>query len=206
MVLGPGGGVRATPVRTHRILTLPFDSQRGSFDTRALDELQQRAVLLECREQLFEAQGMPFLLCVCVLATAAATVPSTPAASVAIASPFALTPEPDPELIAETLNAEPLSFEAKANFEKLRAWRNATARRQGVPPYVLLTNRQLRDLAARRPGTVDALREIAGIGPKKVENYGPALLAILHPGSAPQLVRPSATALADAPAAEPVAS
>ncbi|MCC6785555.1 MAG: hypothetical protein IT457_22070 [Planctomycetes bacterium] len=108
-------------MRTHRILTLPFGAQRGSFDARALDELQQRAVLLECREQLFEAQGMPFLLCVCVLATAAATSPSSLAASAAIANSSASSPEPDPELIAEALNAKPLSFEANASFEKTSA-------------------------------------------------------------------------------------
>jgi hypothetical protein len=34
-------------------------------------------------------------------------------------------------------------------------------------------------VAAHRPATLDALREIPGIGPSKLDAYGPALLAVL---------------------------
>ncbi|HEY5636184.1 MAG TPA: DNA helicase RecQ [Burkholderiales bacterium] len=73
----------------------------------------------------------------------------------------------------------PLGAEAQARFEQLRAWRAATAREHGVPAYVILHDATLAALAEARPQSIDAMRGISGIGTKKLENYGPALLEIL---------------------------
>ena len=64
-------------------------------------------------------------------------------------------------------------------FEALRAWRAELARAQGVPAYVILHDRTLRELAARRPATADELLEVPGIGDAKAERYGAALLGLL---------------------------
>ncbi|MDO8347564.1 MAG: DNA helicase RecQ [Rugosibacter sp.] len=61
----------------------------------------------------------------------------------------------------------------------LRAWRSALARAQGVPAYVILHDRTLHELAARRPASHDALLAIPGIGQAKIERYGETLLATL---------------------------
>jgi ATP-dependent DNA helicase RecQ len=71
-------------------------------------------------------------------------------------------PEPDPALL-----------------EKLRAWRRALAKEQAVPPYVILHNSHLAAIAARRPTTLEALGQIKGVGPKRLEQYGEALLEII---------------------------
>ena len=48
-----------------------------------------------------------------------------------------------------------------------------------MPAYVVLHDRTLAALAAARPSTLDALSEIPGIGPAKLEAYGRDLLALL---------------------------
>ncbi len=64
-------------------------------------------------------------------------------------------------------------------FEALRAWRAERARQQGVPAYIVFADATLRALAELRPTTMDALNEITGIGAKKREAYGEAVLAII---------------------------
>ena len=60
----------------------------------------------------------------------------------------------------------------RALFEKLRALRRELALEAKVPAYVIFTDRTLRELAARRPDSVQALRAIPGIGEKKRTSYG----------------------------------
>ncbi len=64
----------------------------------------------------------------------------------------------------------------------LKAWRLAQAREQGVPPYVVFHDRTLLELATRRPGSLQELAEVGGIGAAKLERYGAALLAVLQEG------------------------
>ena len=65
-------------------------------------------------------------------------------------------------------------------FEALRGFRLERARAEGVPPYVILHDRSLRDIARRRPASLDALRLCFGVGPAKAERWGEALLAVVR--------------------------
>jgi ATP-dependent DNA helicase RecQ len=62
---------------------------------------------------------------------------------------------------------------------RLKAWRTDQAREQSVPPYVVFHDSTLSAIAAARPRNLDALSTISGIGAKKLERYGPALLELL---------------------------
>jgi ATP-dependent DNA helicase RecQ len=64
-------------------------------------------------------------------------------------------------------------------FERLRRWRLDKARELGVPAYVVLHDRALAELAARRPRDPDTLLAVPGIGPTKLERYGQELLQVL---------------------------
>ena len=64
-------------------------------------------------------------------------------------------------------------------FEALRAWRSETAREQGVPAYVILHDKTLRELAEVRPTSYSLLMTITGMGQAKVERYGAELLALI---------------------------
>ena len=73
-----------------------------------------------------------------------------------------------------------LDERARDLFEALRAYRLETARQQKVPPYVVASDRSLRDIAMLRPGTLGELELAHGIGPAKVEKYGEALLSVVR--------------------------
>jgi ATP-dependent DNA helicase RecQ len=62
----------------------------------------------------------------------------------------------------------------------LRAWRSELARKRGVPAYVVLHDATIDGIAAARPKTPDALRDIPGIGDKKLERYGHDLIALVN--------------------------
>ena len=72
-----------------------------------------------------------------------------------------------------------LSAGERALFERLRQWRGEAARTQGVPAYVILHDKTLRELALRSPGTLDALGDISGIGSAKIARYGEELLGVM---------------------------
>lgn len=65
-------------------------------------------------------------------------------------------------------------------FEALRAWRTEQATAQKVPAYHLFSQKTLYALAAAAPKTEAALAEIHGIGPKKLAQYGEALLDLVR--------------------------
>jgi ATP-dependent DNA helicase RecQ len=66
--------------------------------------------------------------------------------------------------------------ESHTLFDALRAWRAKEARTQSVPPYVIFHDTVLREIAAVRPETQDALAQIKGVGASKLERYGEAVL------------------------------
>ena len=67
-------------------------------------------------------------------------------------------------------------------FDRLKAWRGAEARSQSVPAYVVLHDSTLAQIARDRPRDLGALSGIGGIGAKKLEKYGPALLELVATG------------------------
>ena len=66
-----------------------------------------------------------------------------------------------------------------ALLARLRSWRTEEARRKGMPPYVIFHDRTLTALAAAQPRDREALRQVRGIGPAKLEAYAEALLRLL---------------------------
>jgi ATP-dependent DNA helicase RecQ len=64
-------------------------------------------------------------------------------------------------------------------FERLRAWRGAAAKEQGVPAYVIFHDATLREIATRMPTTTAELGTISGIGENKLAKYGEQVLETL---------------------------
>jgi ATP-dependent DNA helicase RecQ len=77
-----------------------------------------------------------------------------------------------------------LSPGQEALFEALRVWRSAAAREQGVPAYIVFGDATLLAVAAAGPATLGDLDGITGIGAKKLEAYGEALLEVVATGAA----------------------
>ncbi|MCP2325359.1 ATP-dependent DNA helicase RecQ [Hamadaea flava] len=72
-----------------------------------------------------------------------------------------------------------LSPAAVPVFERLRAWRAATAKEQGVPAYVIFHDATLRQIATEAPVSLAALGTVTGVGENKLAKYGDQILAAL---------------------------
>ncbi|MDX1624028.1 MAG: ATP-dependent DNA helicase RecQ [Gemmatimonadota bacterium] len=70
----------------------------------------------------------------------------------------------------------------EALFQTLRELRLEIARSDDVPAYVVFSDATLRDMVRLRPGDEDALLEVSGVGPVKLERYGTEFLEALESG------------------------
>jgi len=70
-------------------------------------------------------------------------------------------------------------FARSPGFEPLRAWRRSRAQSDGVPAFVVFTNRALEAIASRRPGSLAELAQVPGVGERKLERYGEEVLGVL---------------------------
>jgi DNA helicase-2/ATP-dependent DNA helicase PcrA len=61
----------------------------------------------------------------------------------------------------------------------LHAWRADLARATSKPAYTVLGDATLSAIAELRPASVPELARVQGIGPAKIDRYGPDLLAIV---------------------------
>ena len=76
-------------------------------------------------------------------------------------------------------DAEGLDQAGALLFEALRSYRLELSRAQGIPPYVIASDRALRELAQLRPTTLAELQLAHGIGPAKAKKYGHDLLRVV---------------------------
>ena len=65
-------------------------------------------------------------------------------------------------------------------WEQLRTWRAKTAKEHGVPAYVIFHDATLHELVRLCPQTEDELRQVTGIGVRKLDKYGDHLIEILR--------------------------
>ncbi len=72
-----------------------------------------------------------------------------------------------------------LTAEERDLFERLKAWRMMTARRAGLPPYVIFHDKTLKAIAQFRPTKPAQFLAIKGISEKTMEKYGDALLEVI---------------------------
>ncbi len=88
----------------------------------------------------------------------------------------------EPERVAKVKKSKvalDLPEESADLFERLRAWRAGEAREQGVPAYIVFGDATLRGIAISKPASTADLGTISGIGEKKLEQYGAALLEVV---------------------------
>jgi ATP-dependent DNA helicase RecQ len=73
-----------------------------------------------------------------------------------------------------------LDSAAERLWGRLREWRAGIAKEHGVPAYVVFHDATLAELARARPQSETALGQISGVGARKLERYGAALLDLLR--------------------------
>ena len=160
-----------------RVLTLRFDPLLDRFDDTPLADLGKEHELIEVREHCVARQGQPYLAVVVTYQPA----PLPPTAPPPPGQPARATGQDWRELL------DPSQLPL---FNHLRDWRSARAKRDGVPPYVVCTNRELAQVVVKRPQSAAKLAEVGGFGRAKVERYGGELLALLREAGEPERPAP----------------
>ena len=150
-----------------RVFTLHFDPMLGGFDDGPLREFVKDKEVLAIRDHFFSRDEMPYLALVVTY--------------------NALRPETGEKTLADKKEEDREKWRAILKeadwplFNSLRDWRNGLAKEEGIPPYVICTNRQLAEIAHRRPESLTKLSAIEGMGKAKLDRYGAAILEVAKP-------------------------
>lgn len=67
-----------------------------------------------------------------------------------------------------------------ALFEKLRSVRTELAAEKSVPPYIICTDKTLKDMCAKLPRDKEQLADVYGMGEQKIQNYGEAFVTAVN--------------------------
>ena len=154
-----------------RVLTLRFDQVFEAFDDSPLQEFLKAKEVFAIRDHFFVRNEVPYLA---VLVT------------------YGLRPPVAQDAAKQKARGRDASWRSQVSdadlplFNALRAWRTERSKRDGIPPYLICTNKQLAAMVNTRPGSLSKLGAIDGIGKAKLEKYGQQLLALLaRPRSGP---------------------
>jgi ATP-dependent DNA helicase RecQ len=142
-----------------RVFTLRIDPETGTFNDRALVDFQEEHDLLDVSEHVF-VQDVPVL---------------------ALVVRYREPPGPQGRRDGEPRKdwrAE-LDDPGKRRYDELRLWRGRTAKRDGLPPYLILSNREMAEIAMRCPASLSALKDVDGVGEAKAKRWGEEILGVL---------------------------
>lgn len=164
-----------------KLLTFRYSATLGGFDDTALADFTRDKEVIAFREHFYCVNEVPHLSCIvhyqdavvpqAVLDTAR-EIPARGRQSSGSRAFERKRGAPDP--------CEGLDEGERALFNHLREWRSKQAHEEGVPPYLICTNKELVAIVRRRPESPTALGHIEGIGPGKLDRYGKGLLKALH--------------------------
>jgi ATP-dependent DNA helicase RecQ len=77
-----------------------------------------------------------------------------------------------PAAVGGKAEVVPVEADDEDLFDVLRSLRKELAKDRGVPPYVVFSDRTLRELARAKPVTLKGMREVTGVGAVKLREYG----------------------------------
>ena len=146
-----------------KIFTLRFSDATEAFDDAPLRSFMADKEVISLKGHFFVRDNVPYW------------------AVLLVYKPSPMPAEPKAEKRENREKKEDyrdiLTEEKTPLFNTLRDWRNERARREGVPPYVLFTNRQLAGIAVKTPEHLNQLSMVEGVGKTKIEKYGKDILA-----------------------------
>ncbi len=154
-----------------KVFSLTFNSLTGGFDDEPLRDFMKDKEVISIRDHLFVRNEIPYLTLIVKY------------------FPFRQEAKPNVELKTGEKKDESwkegLSEVDMGLFNLLRDWRSQRCKKEGVPPYILMTNKQLADVVKQRPQSLAELMKIEGVGKGKAEKYGEDILSIskINPNS-----------------------
>lgn len=150
---------------------------------RKLEAMMHYASSRRCRRWAilnYFGQAAPIYNCACDVCRGKVKVPppklKTPVKPRPSRSGSSVQPSPRKR---KATTDQPLDAAAEIRFEALRKVRRRLADESGLPAFCVLHDSVLRELALAAPATTVALLQVAGIGPKKAAQFGPALLSAI---------------------------
>ncbi len=152
-----------------RIFSLRFSPTEEGFQTKDLDNFMKDSDIISVSDHFFLHEGHPWL---CLIVSYREDNRRN---DVPISSKHVSTQSEVKKDWRDTLDDE-----RKQIFDLLRHWRAVKSQKDGLPPYVILTNRQVAEIVQANVTSVADLRKIDGIGDGKIQRFGNDILAILQ--------------------------
>ena len=137
-----------------RIITIPFDAEREVFADEILNSFCVNKRIIDYKVEFFVNEDKPYW------------------------SVF-LEYEPVHHEDNSGDATKDMNTPERVLFNRLRDWRRERAEAEGVPVYIIATNRELRDMVKNAPQSLEALKNIKGYGRKKIERYGKDIVTII---------------------------
>lgn len=134
-----------------RIFTLPFDGISEGFPDEIVREFCINKKVHNIQSQFFLKEGNPYW-------------------SVAIQYDLLVKGE---EKVRDLDEAQ------QQLFLRLRQWRKAQSEKEGLPAYIVATDRQLKGMVLCKVQTLENFKQIKGFGQKRVQNYGKLIIGII---------------------------
>lgn len=137
-----------------KIITLPFDRKTGGFDDEALTRFAMTNKIIYHQTAFFQDGDQLYWSVFLVY---------------------------DPLVEPEGSNIrEMLDDRQKVLYDRLKAWRKERADKDGVPVFIIATNRELFHIAKQPPANPEALKNIKGFGKSKVSKYGNEIIQLIR--------------------------
>lgn len=145
-----------------KLFTLRFSEKIDGFDDEQVRGFMADKTVIAIENWFFMKHNIPYL-------TIMLTYEPTPAAG------DSRSPVGDQNAKQEDYRKH-LTDESIPLFNLIRDWRNERALKDAVPKYVVMTNKQLAEIAVKAPDTLSGLSAIDGIGKVKLKRYGRDIL------------------------------
>ncbi len=136
-----------------RILTVPFEPNKQVFQDDELRSFLLNKHVHTISPHFFQINGTPY---------------------------WSVFVEYDPLLTTESPAADALDEPERALYKKFQEWRKDKAGQEGVPVYIVATNKQLIAVVRHAPRSLEALRQVRGFGKKKLVKYGDEILTMIR--------------------------
>lgn len=146
-----------------KIFSLRFSAEQGGFDDAPLAQFLEGKELVAVTEHFHVVDLVPWLTLIVSYRDVEADERRRPS--------YRQGPDPRSDL-------DPAEREV---YDAVRAWRAARARQDGVPAYVIASNRQVARMVRLRCTSKTALQKVEGFGDEKISLYGDEVLGVLGP-------------------------
>ncbi len=142
-----------------KVFTFRFSESVDGFDDKALQEFIVDKEVIEFAEHFFIHENTPYL-------------------TVLIAYRL-LAAEEKRKLDRRQDPRSELDDREKKAYDALRAWRAVRAKQDGLPAYMIATNKQFAQMIKLGAMEPAALSRVPGVGEAKIANYGEEILQVI---------------------------